>query len=331
MENQSEDSNALDLGDRGARIQELHLMLESLDFDVAEPFDCFTEETKNSIMMFQEQRGLPISGQCDQRTWDVLVENSYVLGDRLLYLSRPMLRGEDIAELQRSLGSLGFNAGKVDGIFGPDTQDAVELFQRNSGLVVDAIFGPNCIAALKRLGEKVEQSSVAVVQEKEKIISKMKSDDKPSVALGHLGGFSPVVDRFAKKMRQSHIKVDVIDHYDESVHAAFCNKNNVDLYIGIFPPVAGERTISFYSAKGFASPGGTHFTELFSKNFLQQTGKIIETIGNSEKILRETRMPAVAIRYGSTEDLITDSQMLLQVLIDAISSWFSQPFEEIPL
>ena len=36
-------------------------MLESLDFDVAEPFDCFTEK-KNSIMMFQEQR-VTISGQ----------------------------------------------------------------------------------------------------------------------------------------------------------------------------------------------------------------------------------------------------------------------------
>jgi len=328
MEKQSKESNALDLGDRGARIQELHLMLESLDFDVAEPFDCFTEKTKNSIMMFQKQRGLPTSGQCDQKTWDVLVENSYVLGDRLLYLTRPMLRGEDIAELQRSLGALGFNTGKVDGIFGPDTQNAVGRFQRNSGLVVDAIFGPNCMTALKRLGERVEQGSVAVVQEKEKIISKMRSDDQPSVALGHLGGFSPVVDRFAKKMRQSHIRVDVIGHYDESVHAALCNKNNIDLYIGIFPPLESERTISFYSAKGFASPGGTHFTELFSKNFLRQTGKIIETIGNSEKILRETRMPAVAIRYGSTEDLITDSQMLLKVLIDAISSWFSEPFEE---
>ena len=239
-----------------------------------------------------------------------------------------MLRGEDIAELQRSLGSLGFNSGKVDGIFGPDTQDAVELFQRNSGLVVDAIFGPNCIAALKRLGERVEQSSVAVVQEKEKIISKMRSNDLPSIALGHLGGFSPIVDGFAKRMRQSHTKVDVIGHYDESVHADFCNENNVDLYIGFFPPLANERTISFYSAKGFASPGGTHFTELFSKNFQRHSGNTIEAIGNSEKILRETRMPAVAIRYGSTEDLITDSQMLLKVLTEAISSWFSEPFEE---
>ena len=329
MENQSKESHVLDVGDRGARIKELHLMLESLDFDINEPLNCFTDQTKKSIKTFQKERGLPVSGRCDQKTWDVLVESSYVLGDRLLYLSRPMLRGEDIAELQRSLGALGFNTGKVDGIFGPDTQNAVELFQRNSGLVVDAIFGPNCMTALKRLGERVGQGSVAVVQEKEKIISKMRSDDLPSIALGHLGGFSPVVDGFAKKLRESHIKVDVIGHYDESVHATICNKNNIDLYIGIFPSLTNERTISFYSAKGFVSPGGTHFTELFSKHFLHQTGENIETIGNSEKVLRETRMPAVSIRYGSTEDLITDSQILLKILLKAISSWFSEPFEEI--
>ena len=95
----------------------------------------------------------------------------------------------------------------------------------------------------------------------------MRSNDLPSIALGHLGGFSPVVDGFAKKCGNRTLKVDVIGHYDESVHADFCNENNVDLYIGFFPPLANERTISFYSAKGFASPGGTHFTELFSKNF----------------------------------------------------------------
>lgn len=54
MENQSKESNALNLGDRGARIEELHYMLKSLNFEVAEPLDCFTEKTKNSIIKFQE-------------------------------------------------------------------------------------------------------------------------------------------------------------------------------------------------------------------------------------------------------------------------------------
>ena len=72
-----------------------------------------------------------------------------------------------------------------------------------------------------------------------------------------------------------------------------------------------------------------HISQSYSRKFLRHSGNTIEAIGNSEKILRETRMPAVAIRYGSTEDLITDSQMLLKVLTEAISSWFSEPFEKI--
>ncbi|GIR37033.1 MAG: hypothetical protein CM15mP49_24180 [Actinomycetota bacterium] len=70
-----------------------------------------------------------------------------------------------------------------------------------------------------------------------------------------------------------------------------------------------------------------HISQSYSRKFSTTFGNTIEAIGNSEKILRETRMPAVAIRYGSTEDLITDSQMLLKVLTEAISSWFSEPFE----
>ena len=50
MENQSKESNALNLGDSGTRIEELHNMLKSLNFEVTEPLDCFTEKTKNSII-----------------------------------------------------------------------------------------------------------------------------------------------------------------------------------------------------------------------------------------------------------------------------------------
>ena len=44
----------------------------------------------------------------------------------------PMLRGDDVAELQRRLNALGFDAGREDGIFGTDTNDALVEFQRSS-------------------------------------------------------------------------------------------------------------------------------------------------------------------------------------------------------
>ena len=62
-----------------------------------------------------------------------------------------MLRGDDIADLQLRLGSLGFDAGRADGIFGPETERAVADFQRNAGLTSDGVAGPQTIAELQRL------------------------------------------------------------------------------------------------------------------------------------------------------------------------------------
>jgi peptidoglycan hydrolase-like protein with peptidoglycan-binding domain len=66
-----------------------------------------------------------------------LVEAGWRLGDRLLVLAAPQLRGDDIAELQDSLNQLGFDCGRPDGIFGPATMRALEDFQRNGGLTPD--------------------------------------------------------------------------------------------------------------------------------------------------------------------------------------------------
>ena len=42
---------------------------------------------------------------------------AYAMGDRLLYRTEPMLRGDDVRELQRRLGQLGFDAGKPRHIY----------------------------------------------------------------------------------------------------------------------------------------------------------------------------------------------------------------------
>lgn len=63
-----------------------------------------------------------------------------------------MLRGDDVADLQHRLNALGFDAGREDGIFGPDTSRALQDFQRNAGLAPDGIGGPEAVEALLRLG-----------------------------------------------------------------------------------------------------------------------------------------------------------------------------------
>lgn len=82
------------------------------------------------------------------------------LGDRLLARGS---RGPEVAELQKRLSMLGYVVGPIDGIFGPKTEAGVRLFQKEHGLVVDGIAGPNTIRELKRLtGESVTVGGRAV-------------------------------------------------------------------------------------------------------------------------------------------------------------------------
>ena len=80
-----------------------------------------------------------------------------------------MLRGDDVAELQLRLGALGFDAGRVDGIFGPMTQRRSSDFQQNMGLVPDEVCGPDTVDALSRLQPRAGVGTVAGVRERHEL------------------------------------------------------------------------------------------------------------------------------------------------------------------
>jgi chitosanase len=61
------------------------------------------------------------------------------MSTRVLYLTKPVMKGEDVKRLQTALG---FPESDVDGKFGNDTDKAVRAFQRNRGLKVDGKVGP---------------------------------------------------------------------------------------------------------------------------------------------------------------------------------------------
>ncbi|NNN22723.1 MAG: peptidoglycan-binding protein, partial [Acidimicrobiales bacterium] len=102
----------------------------------------FGVETQEAIRLFQASRNLEVDGICGPNTWASLIEASWKLGDRLLYRRQPMLRGDDIAELQKQFNMLGFDTGRIDGIFGDATLSALTEFQRNVGLRSDGVVGP---------------------------------------------------------------------------------------------------------------------------------------------------------------------------------------------
>ena len=57
-------------------------------------------------------------------------------------------RGDNVVQVQQALNSKGYWCGTADGIFGPKTYSAVISFQREAGLDVDGIVGPQTKKAL---------------------------------------------------------------------------------------------------------------------------------------------------------------------------------------
>ena len=86
------------------------------------------ELSPDEIRSFQQSRGLTVTGVIDDVTARALEESRWKLGDRSLYLQpSPMMRGDDVATLQSRLTEMGFNCGRVDGIFGERTESAVKI------------------------------------------------------------------------------------------------------------------------------------------------------------------------------------------------------------
>lgn len=63
------------------------------------------------------------------------------LGDRLLALTDPYMRGPDVRAWQRMIGVAD------DGVFGPDTDETTRLYQALLGVKADGIVGPATLAA----------------------------------------------------------------------------------------------------------------------------------------------------------------------------------------
>lgn len=63
-------------------------------------------------------------------------------------LTKPLMRGTTVLEIQQRLLEKGYNPGNLDGIYGKDTIAAVIDFQRDSGLVADGEVGPQTALTL---------------------------------------------------------------------------------------------------------------------------------------------------------------------------------------
>lgn len=154
-------------GARGPAVEDVQKRLAKLGYDLGPSGvdGVFQGATLEAVRAFQRAHGLADDGVVGPKTWAVLVDATFALGDRILYLRYPYLHGADVATLQTALNVLGFPCGLVDGIFGPATERAVREFQYNTGLPADGVAGDETLRAVERLRHAWRDRDPAVPSE----------------------------------------------------------------------------------------------------------------------------------------------------------------------
>lgn len=283
----------------------------------------FCASTRTSVEQFQTARGLRTTGACDEATWQALVEASWSLGDRPLMLRSPNLRGDDVGELQSRLSRLGFDAGRIDAIFGPDTHRAVCEFQRNCGLVDDGMCGVDTVRLLVRLSRQSgDGPGVAAVRELEsRRIERRLADSR--VLVGQFGGLGGLARQVIRQLRARGAHVVPSDDLDPSRQAQAANRFEADVYLGFEASTDAATSVAYYATQGFESVGGRELAALLQRQLGELVGGEAVVTGMRLPILRETRMPAILCSLGPVRTVADRAPAVATAVAGAVECWIT--------
>lgn len=141
-------------GMQGPAVEDVQTRLASLGYAIDEhelEGSDYGASTAKAVSDFRVVSGLATGDEVDSVCWSALVDASYKLGDRTLYLRLPNFHGADVRALQQALNVLGFACGIDDGYFGPHTEAALQQFQENVGLFADGMALQDTFNYIKRL------------------------------------------------------------------------------------------------------------------------------------------------------------------------------------
>ena len=252
------------------------------------------------------------------------------LGDRFLYLRRPMLRGDDVADLQRRLCALGFDAGRVDGIFGDLTSTALADFQRNTGLPVDGILGASTFRELRRVTPRHgDPELVSTVRDRDRLRRAPRTLLGRRIAIAEEGGLDALVTAVRRRLVVTGAQVVPLLHPDPSMQASAANAAGVDVFLGIrLDPERTGCSTAYYSGYHYESAGGRRLAELvhaLAAAALNVRGQGVT--GMTLPVLRETRMPAVVCEVGPPQAVVRHSGSLADALAQALVAWAATPVD----
>jgi N-acetylmuramoyl-L-alanine amidase len=323
------------LGDTGPAVAEIRSKLAVLGLLPADVVSdvtsaTFDDETDRAVRAFQQQRGISVDGLVGATTYHALDEARWRLGDRILFfVPARLMAGDDVAALQQRLLDMGFDCGRVDGLFGAETEQALREFQRNVGVAADGTCGPATLKALSQLSRTVVGGSPHEMRESEAINRAGPTLSGKLVILdpGH-GGSDHGVE--AHRLDEGDLVYDLASRVEgrltatgcsafltrgpdgrgegpsEVDRASFANAAGADLLISLHveahdnPAASGVATYYYGNDRyGHYSAVGARFAGLVQREICARTDLLdCRTHPMNWDILRRTRMPAVRIEVG---------------------------------
>ena len=263
------------------------------------------------VEAFQRARGLPITGVVDANTWSRLVEAGWQLGQRLLYLAHPHLRGDDVAELQVRLAQLGFNPGRIDGIFGSMLERALGDFQRNCGLASDATLTQATLRELTRMTLRTPDRHL--VNEARDLAGFDHVADGPLV----LCGDSPLRALLVLALGAAFTVHELSSETDDEVarHANGCAATAV-IKVQTLEALNGIHLHYWASYRSHSRLGEQLASALATALSRSRQLPPVEVTGMALPIMRETAMTTLHVEHGTLDEmaLVEFGDVVAQIL-----------------
>jgi len=309
-------------GDTGAAVAEVRARLAHLGFleyptSIADAAR-FDDDLDAAVRAFQQERGLSVDGIVGPDTYRRLDQARWRLGDRVLhYVPGHLMAGDDVLDLQRRLTELGFDSGRLDGLFGPRTDTAVREFQRSVGELADGTCGPSTFRSFERLVRTISGGDAASLRDRVRLAALRTGIADKVVVLdigrgpgaeiswsiaqrveGRLGALGTQVLLSGSRPEPS------LD--DELQRADFANRTGADVFISLdcdtVPSPRPNGLATFYYGdpnSGVHSLSGRLLAELIQDELIARSSLLdLRTHARSWDLLRLTRMPAVRLVIG---------------------------------
>ncbi len=188
-------SAALRKGDKGDAVKSLQQQLITLGYLSGTADGIYGADTKAAVRAFQAAKGLSADGMAGEETISAIaaaVASASIVAPGSSTGSSVTLQrgstGEAVKALQQSLITLGYLAGKADGVFGTSTLTAVKAFQSANSMTSDGVAGTKTLSLLEKAVEKAASSQTSSALKKGATGDAVKNIQQQLITLGYLSG-----------------------------------------------------------------------------------------------------------------------------------------------